>query len=55
MAEEVPRIPELGDHLIKAVHPVIASNRVPYHQMMSLGWHSMSRREKKGKADNGDT
>ena len=35
MAEENPGKPQLGDHLIKAVQPVIASNGVPYLQMIS--------------------
>ena len=34
-----------------AVRPVIASNGVPYLEMMSVGSHSTSGREKKGKKE----
>jgi hypothetical protein len=37
------------DHLIKAVQPVIASNGIPYLQMMSVGSHRLSGREKQEK------
>ena len=40
---------QLGDHLMKAVRPFIVSNGVPYLQMRSIGSHSTSKREKKGK------
>ena len=49
MTEENPIKPQLGDHLMKAVRPVIASNGVPYLQIWSVGLHSMSEREKEGK------
>ena len=48
-AEETPRKPLLGDHLMKAVQLVIDSNGVPYFQTRSVGSHSISDREKEGK------
>ena len=52
MAEENPEKPQLGDHLMKAVRPFIASNNPPYLQMMMVGSHIMSGMEKKGKKKN---
>ena len=40
--EENPEKPQLGDRLIKAVRPVIASNGIPFIQMGSVGSQSMS-------------
>ena len=45
----------LGDHLIKGIRPVIASNGVPYFQMSSIESHSISGREKEGKIGGLDT
>ena len=47
--EENPRKPQIGDHLLRVVLPVIASNGVPCLQMKSLGFHNTSGREKEGK------
>jgi hypothetical protein len=49
MAEENPGKPQLGDHLIKIVQPVIISNGVPCLQMTSV--HSTLLRQKEGKDD----
>ena len=38
-AMEILGKPQLGDSLLKAVLPVIASNGVPYLQMTSVGTH----------------
>ena len=54
-AEENPGKSQLRDNLIKAVLPVINSNGVPYLQMRSVGSHSTSGREKKGKERNKST
>ena len=43
--EENPEKPQLGNRLMKAVQPVIATNEVPYLQMRSIELH----REKQGK------
>ena len=49
-AEENTGKSQLGDLLMKAVRPAIASNGgVPYHQMTSVGSHSTSGMEKDGK------
>ena len=40
---------ELGDRLMKAMRPAIASNGVPCLQMRSVGSHSSSGLEKEGK------
>ena len=40
LVNRFPRKPQLGDHL-KAVRPIIAPNRVPRHQMTSVGLHSI--------------
>ena len=37
--EENPGKPQLGDSLIKAARPGIASNEVPYYQMTTVGSH----------------
>ena len=50
--EKIPGKPQLGDHLMKAVRPVIASKGVPYLQMRSVRLHSTSGREKEGKGLN---
>ena len=42
MTEENPGKPQLGDRLMKAVRPVIASNGVLFLQMTSVGSHNMS-------------
>ena len=47
-AEGNPRNPQLGDSLMKAVQPVIASNGVPFLQIRTVGSHSTSGREKEG-------
>ena len=39
---------QLGDRIVKAVRPVITSNRVPYIQMRSVESHRMWGREKEG-------
>ena len=53
-AEENPRIPQLGDCLMKRdVRPVITSNGAPFLQMRSVGLHSMSGRELAGKDGTG--
>ena len=44
-ADENPGKPQLGDRLMKAVRPVIASDGVSYFQMRSVGSHSRSGRE----------
>ena len=43
-----PRKPQLGDRLMKAVRPVIASYGVPFLQMRSVGQLSTSGRENEG-------
>ena len=48
-AEENSGKPQLGDHLMKAVHPVIASNGVPYLQMRLIGSQHVKKGE--GKLD----
>ena len=45
MAEENPGKPQLGDHLMKSVRPVIAPNGVPYLQMRSVRSRSKSGKE----------
>ena len=45
-AEESPWKPLIGDRLIKAARPIIASNGVPYRQISSVKSHSKSGREK---------
>ena len=47
--EENPGKLQLGDHLMKAVQPVISSNGVPYFKMRSVRSHSTSGREKEGR------
>ena len=47
MAEETPGKPQLGDHMMKPVRPVIDSNGVLYLQMMSVE----SGKEKEGKKE----
>ena len=47
MAEELSGKPQLGNRMMKAVWPFIASNGVPYYQMMSVVSHSTSGREGK--------
>ena len=42
MAEENPGKPQLGDRLMKAVRPVIASNGVIFLQITPVGSHSTS-------------
>ena len=49
LIEKNPGKAKLGDHLMKAVCPFIASNGFPYLQMRSVGLHSMLVREKEGK------
>ena len=49
MAEENPGKPQLGDRLMKAVRPVIASNVVPYPQMRTVDSHCTSEGETEGK------
>ena len=48
-AEENPGKPQLGERLKKALRSVIASNRVPYIQVRSLGSHSTLVKDKEGK------
>ena len=43
--------PQLGNHLMEAVQPVIAANRVRYLLIMSLGSHKTSSREKEWKSE----
>ena len=50
-AEEKPRKPLLGDPVMKAVRPVIASNRVSYLQITLVGWHNSSGRENERKKE----
>jgi hypothetical protein len=50
-AEGDPVKLQLGDCLMKAVRPEIASNVIPCLQMRSVGSYSTSGREKKGKKD----
>ena len=47
--EDILGKPQLGDRVMKALRPVIASNEVPYLQMTSVGTHSRSGREKEAK------
>ena len=54
-AEENPGKLQLGDRLVKAVRPVIASNGVPCLQMSSVESQSMSGREKEGQGGGLDT
>ena len=49
MAVENPVKLQLGDCLMKALQQFIASNGVPYLQMTTVGLHSISGRENKGK------
>ena len=49
MVKENPGKHQLGDHLMKAVRPIIISNGISYLSMTSVGSHSMSGREKEGK------
>ena len=51
VAEETPGKPQLGDHSMKAVRPIIASNGVLYLHMGSVGSHSMSGMGKAGKKE----
>ena len=53
MAEENHRKPQVGDHMIKSIKSVIASNGVPYLQMKSLVSHSTSERRKGRKKGRG--
>ena len=51
-ADENPKKPQLGDCLMKGVvRPVIASNGVPFLQIMSVGSHRKSGRVKEGKKE----
>ena len=50
-AEEKPGKPELGDHLMKAMRPVIALSVFPCLKMTSVGSHSTPRSYKKGKRE----
>ena len=50
-AEESPRKPQLGDHLMRTV---IASNGVPFLQMRSVGSHSTSGNGKEGRKEGRD-
>ena len=47
MAEENYGKPQLGNNLMNAVQSVIASNRVPYLQMTSVGSHRTSKKEER--------
>ena len=49
VAEENSTKPQLGDHLIKTVQTVIASNGVTYFQIKSVESQSTSGRENEGK------
>ena len=49
-AEENSGKSQLGDSLMKAVWSVIASNGIPYLQMMSVGSRSTLKRQKEGVA-----
>ena len=51
MLEENPGEPQLGDRLMKALRPVIASNGVPYFQMRSVGSPGTLGKEKEGKKE----
>ena len=50
-AEENLGKPQLGELLMEAVQIVIASNGILYFQMLSLGLHSNSAREKEEKRE----
>ena len=50
-AEENPGKPQLRDHLMRALRPVIASNGIPYLQMTSVGSHSTPGREREEKKE----
>ena len=49
IAEEYPGKLQLRGRLIKAVRLIIASNGIPYFQIMQVGSYSTSRRKKKEK------
>ena len=47
LAEDNYEKPQLGERLVKAVRPVIASNEVTYLQIIYVGSHSISERGRK--------
>ena len=49
IAERNPAKPQQRDRLVKAVRPVTSSNGVPYLQITSVGSHSKSGWERKGR------
>ena len=52
-AEENPGKPQLGDCLVKAVQPVIATNGITYLQMNSVGFYCSYGKNKKRKGREG--
>ena len=53
-AEENPGKPQLGNHLMKTLRSVIASNGFPCLQMMPVGSYSTLEEEKERKKEGND-
>jgi hypothetical protein len=47
--EKTPKKPQLEDHPMKTVQPVITSNEIPYLQIRLVGLQGTSGRQKEGK------